>query len=887
MGFPSIFMRASVQPRQGFATLTAFVCKDFIVTQSDHTPMMQQYLGIKAQYQHALVFYRMGDFYELFYEDAAKAAELLDITLTTRGQSAGEPIPMCGVPYHAADGYLAKLVKAGVAVAICEQIGDPKESKGPVAREVVRIVTPGTLTEEGLLDSHLESSICAMVDVDHCYGMALIEVASGRFECLYTDSIESLQSQIGRAQPSEFLIPEGSALHRVLPHRAAVTVWPPSSFEVEDNLQQLARLGIELPFAADGKSSASLGLIAAAVALRYVIETQKRDLPHLSAITAIDAHDLVEIDPASRRNLELTENLRGEQDHTLYSVLNATRTAMGGRLLARWLTQPLRGNLEVLDRLDAVEELLRTRGHPPIQEVLRHIGDVERIISRIALKSARPRDLARLRNALERLPELKTLLQAFQTARLRMLAQDVAPQDDIAHHLRTAIVDEPPVVLREGGVIKQGYDAELDELRDISEGAAGYLIALEQQERGETGLSTLKVGYNRVHGYYIELSKSQAEQAPAHYIRRQTLKNAERFITPELKTFEDKALSSQSKALARERLLFDALIDSLVSQLRPLRAFADGLAQLDVLTTFAERALHLDLVRPILTEAPQLRIEAGRHLVVESMTTDPFVPNDICFDADARQYIITGPNMGGKSTFMRQTAIIAILGRTGSFVPAIRAEIGDLDRVFTRIGSSDDLAGGRSTFMVEMTETALILNHATERSLVLLDEIGRGTSTFDGLSIAWATGQHIAEQIGAMTLFATHYFELTLLASALPHTKNLHLSAREHDDSIVFLYAVNEGPANQSYGLQVAKLAGVPKQVIQIAEDKLHGLERTDDTRSLDSQLAAPAQSDLFNKQPNYAPIVTLLRGLEPDQLTPREALDLLYQLKQKLKDLD
>lgn len=876
-----------MQPPQGFARLSSFVQPDIVVTQTAHTPMMQQYLGIKAQYEHALVFYRMGDFYELFYEDAVRAADLLDITLTTRGQSAGEPIPMCGVPYHAADGYLAKLVKAGVAVAICEQIGDPKESKGPVAREVVRIVTPGTLTEEGLLESHLESSICALIDSGEDYGMALIEIASGRFECLQTQSLESLQSQISRAQPSEFLLPEESVLQRILPTRAAVTGWPRSSFDVEENLQHLEQLGIDLPNASDEGATHQLGLAAAGAAVRYVIETQKRDLPHLNAIATIHAEDLVEIDPASRRNLELTENLRGEQEHTLFSVLNTTRTAMGGRLLARWLTQPLRSNQEVFDRLDAVEELIVAQTFSSIQDVLRHIGDVERIISRIALKSARPRDLARLRNALERLPELSALLHHLDSPRLVQLSTDVAPQDEIASHLRAAIHDEPPVVLREGGVIKPGYDAELDELRNISEGAADYLIALEQQERSDTGLSTLKVGYNRVHGYYIELSKSQAEHAPAHYIRRQTLKNAERFITPELKTFEDKALSSQSKALARERFLFEALIESLVAELLPLRAFSNGLAQIDVLTTFAERARSLDLVRPTLSETPELIIEAGRHLVVESMSTDPFVPNDIHFDADARQYIITGPNMGGKSTFMRQTAIIAILGRTGSFVPANRAVVGDLDRVFTRIGSSDDLAGGRSTFMVEMTETALILKHATERSLVLLDEIGRGTSTFDGLSIAWATGQYIAEQIGAMTLFATHYFELTLLATALPHTKNLHLSAREHDDTIVFLYAVNEGPANQSYGLQVAKLAGVPRGVIQIAEDKLHGLEHAEHTRSLHSEPLAPAQSDLFATASRHEPVIHLLRRLEPDQLTPREALDTLYRLQQTLADLD
>ena len=860
---------------------------------SAHTPMMQQYLGIKAKYEDALLFYRMGDFYELFYADAERASALLDITLTTRGQSAGKPIPMCGVPYHAADNYLAKLVSAGVAVAICEQIGDPKDSKGPVDRDVVRIVTPGTLTEEGLLESHRESSICAMSEVSEQYGMAVIEVSSGRFEYFQTDSIESLLSQLGRVQPSELLVQENFSVSHRLSSYPATTHWPAEKFAIELAMEALAQQGVLSGNDTPDSASQDAGLCAAGAALCYVIETQKRALPHLDQLIEIKSQDLVEIDPASRRNLEITENLRGDTSHTLMSVLDATQTAMGGRLLARWLTQPLRDTPLVEARLDAVDELLDSRSFFSFQAVLKPIGDIERVISRIALKSARPRDLTRLRDALERLPELGALLGTMTGKALTRLAHDTAPQEALATLLRQAIIDEPPVVIREGGVIKTGYDDELDELRNISEGAASYLVELEQQEQAQTGLSTLKVGFNRVHGYYIELSKAQAGEAPVHYIRRQTLKNAERFITPELKTFEDKALSSQSKALARERLLFDQLIDRLAEDLPTLRRLASGIAEIDVLSNFADRALQLELVRPRLCDSPELRIDRGRHLVVESMTTDPFVANDAQFDNDTRQYIITGPNMGGKSTFMRQTALIALLGRTGSFVPAAAATIGDIDRIFTRIGSSDDLAGGRSTFMVEMTETAHILKHATRHSLVLLDEIGRGTSTFDGLSIAWATGQYIAENIGAMTLFATHYFELTLLAEKLPHAKNLHLSAREHDDRIIFLYAVDEGPASQSYGLQVAKLAGVPKTVLSIAADRLLHLEQTGHTDATTPHSAPntgtsePLQSDLFTPKPKHERTIQALLEMDPDQLTPREALETLYSLKDGLEQTD
>ena len=851
--------------------------------------MMQQFLSIKAQHPDTLLFYRMGDFYELFYDDAKTAAGLLDITLTSRGQSAGIPIPMCGVPYHAADGYLGKLVREGVSVAICEQIGDPAASKGPVERKVVRILTPGTLTEEALLDANQESLICAAFKLDNTFGLAVMEVSSGRFEVLQTEHEDHFKSELARLNPAELLIPDDPALTNAVSGLKGLKPRPIWEFDEQESVRLLKlQFGVQ-DLAAFDCEDQPVAIRAAGCVLGYVQATQGRALPHLQQLRRIRNEDSIIIDPTSRRNLELVVNLQGGRDHTLLSVLDQTKTPMGARLLARWLTQPLRDSIQIEARLEAVSAMQQQSAFQGLRDVLAGSGDVERIVARIALQSARPRDLARLRDTLNLLPEINEILKPIDAPMVVDLATSVQTQPILADLLTRAIVPVPPVVLREGGVIQEGFDSALDELKAISEHAAAFLIKLETEERERTGLSSLKVGYNRVHGYYIELSKVQAQQAPITYVRRQTLKNAERFITPALKTFEDKALSSKSRALARERQLYDELLSDLLKAITPLKRLAEGLAILDVLANFAERAIALNLITPALTYQSELIIENGRHLVVESMLEKPFVPNSVQFDDALRQFIITGPNMGGKSTFMRQTAIIALLGRTGCPVPAEQAIIGDIDRIFTRIGSSDDLASGRSTFMVEMSETALILNNATKHSLVLLDEIGRGTSTFDGLSLAWATGCYIAEQINAMTLFATHYFELTALPERVETVKNLHLTATEVEDRIIFLYAVQPGPANQSYGIQVGKLAGLPASVIASAQEKLAWLERQEllqfDQPHLPALANPPQQSELFQADAKLLTLRDQILNIELDHLSPREALSLLYELKDQLQE--
>lgn len=850
--------------------------------------MMQQFLSIKAKHPDALLFYRMGDFYELFYDDAKTASGLLDITLTSRGQSAGVPIPMCGVPFHAADTYLSKLVTEGISVAICEQTGDPATSKGPVTREVVRIITPGTLTEEALLDAQKESLICAVFERGGDYGLAVMEVSSGRFEVLQTSHLDVLKSELARLGPAELLLPQDAQIALQLEEFKGIKHRPVWEFDESESNQKLKdQFGVQ-DLSAFDCSDQPVAICAAGCVLAYVGETHRRQLPHLQRLRRIRNEDTIIIDPTSRRNLELVHNLLGGREHTLLSVLDQTKTPMGGRRLARWLTQPLRDSIEIESRLAAVATLQQQSTFEPLRAMLAQAGDIERIVARIALQTARPRDLARLRDTLSLLPELSevitTVIIPEAPSLLNTLADRTRAQPVLADELQRAIETTPPVVIREGGVIKAGYDETLDELKSISEDAAAFLVKLETEEKTRTGLSSLKVGYNRVHGYFIELSKVQAQEAPITYIRRQTLKNAERFITPELKAFEDKALSSKSRALARERHLFDTLLDTLMLDINVLRDLADGLAVLDVLANFAERSTTLNLVPPILTYQSELIIENGRHLVVESMLDGAFVPNGVQFDDVTRQFIVTGPNMGGKSTFMRQTAIIALLGRTGCPVPADQAVIGDIDRIFTRIGSSDDLASGRSTFMVEMSETALILNTATEKSLVLLDEIGRGTSTFDGLSLAWATGCHIAEKISAMTLFATHYFELTILPERFPQIKNLHLTAREFEERIIFLYAVQEGPANQSYGIQVARLAGIPVEVLETARSKLAQLEQQETATSTPPDQTRPNQSDLFSQDPELSLIKDTLAALDIDDLSPRAALELVYQMRDRIK---
>ncbi len=847
---------------------------------------MQQFLRIKAQHPDDLLFYRMGDFYELFYDDARRAADILDITLTARGKSGGQPIPMCGIPFHAADRYLAKLVEAGVAVAICEQIGDPATSKGPVERQVVRVITPGTVSDEALLDSRQENSLLAIgsstgEQQQTVYGLALLSISSGRLVLNEVQSIEAVLTELERIKPSEILLAdELLALGERIRH-SALRKRPVWDFELDNARRLLTQHFKTRDLSAFECEHLHAALGAAGCLFNYARETQKSDLPHIQGIQLERQDDAVILDAASRRNLELDINLAGTRDNTLASVLDTTTTPMGGRLLVRWLNRPLRDRQLLLDRQEVTTALMQDFHYEAVRDTLGSIGDLERILARLGLRSARPRDLARLRDGLLLLPDLQQQLARIDNPQVGTLASRISQFPEQSALLERAIIENPPVVIREGGVIATGYDAELDELRDLSSNAGQFLVDLEQREKARTGTSTLKVGYNRVHGYYIEISKGQAAgELPAEYVRRQTLKNAERFITPELKEFEDKVLSANSKALAREKALYDELLETLAASLRELVASATALAELDVLTTFAERAITLDYSRPELCEEEGISITGGRHPVVETVTTESFVANDVDLNEQQRMLIITGPNMGGKSTYMRQTALITLLALCGSYVPAQSARIGMVDRIFTRIGSSDDLAGGRSTFMVEMTETANILHNATAKSLVLMDEIGRGTSTFDGLSLAWAAALHIAEQVHCFTLFATHYFELTSLPDSYEGISNVHLDAVEHDNGIVFLHAVKQGPANQSYGLQVAQLAGIPASVISHARQKLQQLE-TDAAKPITQGTPEkPQQAELFGSEPH--PAVDFLQRLNPDEITAREALDILYQLKKK-----
>ncbi|NHA16024.1 DNA mismatch repair protein MutS [Thioalkalivibrio sp. XN279] len=844
---------------------------------SQHTPMMRQFLRIKAEYPDILLFYRMGDFYELFYDDARRAAKLIDITLTTRGQSAGQPIPMAGVPVHSVEGYLAKLLRQGESVAICEQIGDPATSKGPVERQVVRVVTPGTVTDEGLLDERNEVLLACVHVGAAGIGLAWLDLAGGRFRVARLDGAEALAAELERLQPAELLVDEDARLPAVVRERAGVKTRPPWHFDLDTATRLLCKQFGVSDLAGFGCAELPEAVQAAGCLLQYVLDTQRSALPHLRGLGTETRDEALVMDAATRRNLELDRSLTGRHEHTLLGVMDETATPMGGRLLRRWLNRPLRDRAVLEGRHEAVERLLLEGDVEGLREALRGIPDLERILARVALRSARPRDLAGLRDGLGRLPALRALLAGVAAPRLGALADECGEHDDTFGLLVRAVVEQPPMLVRDGGVIAPGWDAELDELRALSTQADGFLEALEARERERTGLPSLKVGYNRVHGYYIEISRTQAKNAPADYSRRQTLKGAERFITPELKEFEDKVLSARERALAREKALYDDLVEALVAQLGPLQLMAAAVAEIDVLANLAERAAALNLSRPRLVAQPRLAISGGRHLVVERVSDQPFIPNDLALDAGRRMLVITGPNMGGKSTYMRQAALIVILAHAGSFVPAESAELGPVDRIFTRIGASDDLAGGRSTFMVEMTEAANILNNATAHSLVLMDEIGRGTSTFDGLSLAWACAHFIGEQLGAFTLFATHYFELTALAKELPACANVHLDATEHEGKLVFLHSVRDGPANQSYGLQVAALAGVPPQVIRRARGYLRELEQ--------GRIAVPGpqpELPLFEAPARTAsdPALERLHSIDPDSLTPRAALELIYELK-------
>jgi DNA mismatch repair protein MutS len=846
---------------------------------SAHTPMMQQYWKLKNQHPQQLMFYRMGDFYELFYEDARKAAALLDITLTARGQSAGSSIPMCGIPFHAAEGYLARLVRLGESVVICEQIGDPATSKGPVDRQVVRILTPGTLTDEALLDERRDNLVSAVLGDERLFGLATLDISSGRFSVQEIRGWEHLLAEVERLSPAELLVPDDWPQGLPLDKRRGTQRRAPWDFELDSARKSLCQQFAVQDLQGFGCAGLTLAIGAAGCLLGYARETQRTALPHIRSLHHERLDDTVILDAATRRNLELDINLGGGRDNTLQAVIDRCQTNMGSRLLTRWLHRPLRNRKLLELRQEAIGCLLERYRFEQIQPQLKNIGDLERILARIGLRNARPRDLARLRDALAALPQLQGALTGLEAPHLAELAVNIRIYPELAELLAGAIIDNPPAVIRDGGVLKTGYDAELDELQSISENAGQYLMDLEVREKARTGLANLKVGYNRVHGYFIELPSKQAESAPADYIRRQTLKGAERFITPELKAFEDKALSAKSRALAREKQLYEELIERLIEDLAALQDSAAALAALDVLANLAERALNLDFNRPRFVDQPCLQIGQGRHPVVEQVLDTPFVANDVRLDDSTRMLIITGPNMGGKSTYMRQTALIVLLAHIGSYVPAAACELSLVDRIFTRIGSSDDLAGGRSTFMVEMSETANILHNASAHSLVLMDEVGRGTSTFDGLSLAWAAAEQLAS-LKAWTLFATHYFELTVLPESQPGVANVHLSATEHKERIVFLHHVLPGPASQSYGLAVAQLAGVPPAVIARAREHLARLETT----SLPHQAregSAPVQNDLFASLPH--PLLEELMRIRPDDLSPRQALELLYAWKTRL----
>ncbi len=851
-----------------------------------HTPVMRQYLGFKSQHPDKLLFFRMGDFYEFFYEDAKRAARLLDISLTSRGKSAGEPIPMAGIPYHAADSYLAKLLKLGESVVICEQVGDPATSKGPVEREISRIITPGTITDEALLNQSSENLLAAIFGKYGGFGLATLDICSGRFVLMQLDDQGMLNSELERLQPAEVLICEDAEQKQDLKMLRNITTRPAWHFDEESAAELLKKQFQVRGLSGFGCEDMPLAISAAGCLLQYMEETQRSALKHLQAISVEHPQECIVLDAVSRRNLELEIDNEGSGKHSLLSVLKTTSTAMGGRLLSRWLHRPIRDLQTLRLRHDAVASLLRNREFIPFHSMLRSISDMERILARISLKSAKPRDLVQLRATLAALPELDKLLSEIDCPLLQQLGSHIDGFPDLYDLLQAAIIESPPLTIRDGGVIAENYHIELDELRHLSSEAGQFLLDLESRERTRTGIPKLKVGYNRVHGYYIELSRHQTNELPPEYRRRQTLKTSERYITPELKAFEDKVLSAQEKALALEKQLYDELLEKLCEHIPALQSCSAAIAEIDVLVCFAERAETLNLNQPTFTTTQGISISAGRHLVVEQMQTETFIPNDLQLNDACKMLMITGPNMGGKSTYMRQTALIVILAHIGSYVPAESAELGPVDRIFTRIGAADDLAGGRSTFMVEMTETANILNNASPQSLVLLDEIGRGTSTYDGLALAWTCAEYLARNVGALSLFATHYFELTALPDHVHEIENVHLDAIEHDDKIVFLHRVKKGATNRSYGLQVALLAGVPPDVVDQAKQFLQEMETGQSLPNPDRK-----QNDMFSqKQGNLEKtrqndlLLNELMNLDPDELSPKAALEALYKLKSSLR---
>ena len=867
---------------------------ELVADLSSLTPMMQQYMSVKMQHPHSLMFYRMGDFYELFFEDAHKAAKILGITLTHRGKANGQPIPMAGVPFHAAEGYLARLVKKGETVVICEQIGEVT-GKGPVERGVVRIITPGTLTDDALLGAHQTSNLVALYVHQQQIGIALLDLSAGLFKVQQIDyDLSQLAIELARLMPSEIVIDENLQDQALVKHLKQQLDVPISKRPNVDFNQNNAQKTLCDQFAVStlsgfGIDHLPLAKAAAAALIHYAKETQKTALPHIRTIQLEQSSDFIALDPVSRRNLELIEPLF-EHGTSLFQLINDCQTAMGGRLLSRTLMQPLRDTAILDERLDATQALLEGFHESPVRLVLKEISDIERVLSRIALGSARPRDLVQLRQACAQIPFLRHALQPLLSQQnsklLQQLNEELGDFHGLHQRLMSAIVENPPVLLRDGNVIAEGFDSELDELRKIRDHAGQFLIDLEIKEREQSGIPTLKIGYNRVSGYYIELTRAQAEQAPEHYIRRQTLKNAERYITPELKAFEDKVLSSESRALAREKMLFEMLLDELRQDIGNLQMMSSAIAQIDLLANFAHQARLRNWARPKFSPEIGVKIVAGRHPVVEALSKAAFTPNDTQLDYQHRMAIITGPNMGGKSTFMRQTALIALLAYCGSYVPAQSTTLGPIDRIFTRIGSADDLSTGKSTFMMEMTETSQILHHATSQSLVLMDEVGRGTSTYDGLSLAWACVLDLTKRIQCLCLFATHYFELTELDKEAG-IDNYHVTAKELNGNLILLHKVQHGPASQSHGLQVAKLAGIPAAVIKEAQHRLKILEKQHQAKPQSPQHDLFAMPEIIEKvieieKPSAA--LELLEDLDVDNLSPREALQQLYALKDLMK---
>ncbi|RKF15621.1 DNA mismatch repair protein MutS [Alginatibacterium sediminis] len=843
-------------------------------SKQEHTPMMRQYLRLKSEHPEILLFYRMGDFYELFFDDAKRASELLDISLTKRGSTAGTPIPMAGVPYHAVENYLSRLVQMGESVAICEQIGDPATSKGPVERKVVRIVTPGTVSDEALLDERRENLLVSVCNHEQIFGIAYLDINSGAFVLLEVEGEQQLAGELQRLNPAEILYPDSFEYSHFLSPYKGLRRRGDWEFDIESASDALKRQFSTDHLDGFGVSAHPLGLAAAGCLMQYVHDTQRTALPHIQKIVVQQQQQYVQLDAASRKNLEITQNLAGGHSNTLSAVIDRCSTAMGSRLLGRWLHQPLRDQHKVLTRQNMVACIMEQLDSEALQEQLKPIGDIERVIARLAIRSARPRDLSRLQNAFAALPRLAPLLE-YGCSELISLRADISLYPELSALLNKALIDNPPVLIRDGGVIAPGYNSELDELRSLSSGATDLLTDIEQRERDSTGISGLKIGYNRVHGFYIEVSRLYSEQVPIHYVRRQTLKNMERYIIPELKELEDKVLTSQSKALALEKRLYEQLLELFQPSLAALQLSAAALSELDVLVNFAQRAQQLNYCRPQFCSESKIEIVDGRHPVIEQVSDAVFIANPLRFNDERRLLIVTGPNMGGKSTYMRQAALITLLAYVGSFVPAQALTIGPIDRIFTRIGAQDDLASGRSTFMVEMTETANILHNASNKSLVLMDEIGRGTSTFDGMSLAWAVAKQL-QKIDCLCLFATHYFEMTQLADQAG-IHNVHLDAVEHNDTIAFMHQVNDGAASKSFGLQVAALAGIPKSVIEEAKQKLQMLESQQTENAVNNQQLAPSSSVIEH------PLVTKLESIDPDNLSPRQALELLFELKAQL----